>query len=109
MLSASGPAVAFWPASLLVAFFSFLGLGFANLALFRRYCTSLSRAATLSSMSLDSSRGFSAGESLFCSASVSFFQFWGTGGKRRLSDAFRLQELLCASVLLPLGFPTHCR
>lgn len=77
MLSVSEAAVAFLPESGFVVVFSFLGLGFANLALFRRYCTSLSRAAIFSSTSLDSRMGFSVGASLLCSASVSFFQICG--------------------------------
>jgi len=81
VFSLSEVPVAFLPESDFVAFFSFLGFGFANLALFRRYCTSLSRPAILSSISLDSRTGFSAGDSLFCSASVSFFHTCGTGGE----------------------------
>lgn len=98
VFSVSGAAVVFLPESVFVAFFSFLGLGFANLALFRRYCTSLSRAAILNSISLESSTGFSVGVSLFCSASVSFFQICGTRGKRCFWNASGLQELLYITV-----------
>lgn len=98
VLSVSGAAVVFLPESVFVAFFSLLGLGFANLALFRRYCTSLSRAAILSSISLESSTGFSVGVSLFCSASVSFFHICGTRGKRFFWNASGFQELLYITV-----------
>lgn len=100
VFSVSEVAVAFLPESVFVVFFSFLGLGFANLALFRRYCTSLSRAAIFNSTSFDSRTGFSVGESLFCSASVSFFQICGMGGKRCFLNASGFQE-----PLLPATFP----
>lgn len=98
VFSVSGAAVVFLPESVFVAFFSLLGLGFANLALFRRYCTSLSRAAILNSISLESSTGFSVGVSLFCSASVSFFQICGARGKRCFWNASGFQELLYITV-----------